>query len=160
MQLSSVLAILWLVKSLILTALVEWPMCKYGPAWPNHRDENPLLSLAYRETLNKDRLVHAQPPHLVMQTCAHVYFFAPFYVAMLVGLVVGLPKLVKAAGGLVGPVIFYASLVYICDSIYGSHPGDAFTVLVQNADYPLFGLLAWYASTGSEMMAAGKAKDE
>jgi hypothetical protein len=160
MQLSSILATFWLLKSLVLTALVEWPMCKYGPDWPSHRDENPLLALAYRETLGKDRLVHAQPPHLVMQTCAHVYFFAPVYLAILVGLLVRMPRLVQAAGGIVGPVIFYASLVYICDSIYGSHPGDAFTVLAQNIDYPVFGLWAWYASTGREMMAGGKAKDD
>jgi len=137
----------WLFKSIMLSALVELPVCRLGAAWTrpgaDYRESNFLLKFSY-ETLvdtKMDPLFLALPEWLHWATCLHAWFFAPLYLALGVCLYLRHRRPAKLISAWIGPMLFYALAFVAVMERYSELKSPNFGAwALANLDYLFVGL--------------------
>jgi hypothetical protein len=81
-----IVALLWLTKTLMLMAMVDYPICALQKEWPQHAAQNLLLQEHHRAYTEYDPLMLELPVSTGLQLCLQVYLLSPLCALLLLAL--------------------------------------------------------------------------
>jgi len=136
------LILLFLLKNVVISFLVEEPTCRWGSKWIEHLD-NPLLVASYELMWpNIDPLFVTLPVWFQIAVCIHFYCFVPLYSVLFVSIIAGWTRLTSIVGSFTAGMLTYAMGYNLAVQFYGEiRTKDPVMWLVYNVDYLIFAII-------------------